>query len=241
MNYTIAFYDSFKPSLNELAKYEYAATMTTVMELAEAPENPGLNVHRVGTAATTCWSALVNDDIRLIFFRSGNHVIPAYVDHHDDAYRWAEGRSLDVHPDTGAAQIVIVGERREEIKRIVVREVHEPQAAKPYANISDETLLAYGTPKDWLEPIRSATEEAFLADIFDAIPDESRACRQFEDALHIVPLETGSSVSCTVLLVGKDEDRWPTWSTHAYWQRRVDPYPCNSGEVESVRTTSKGA
>ena len=104
MNYGLGFYDSFKPSLNELTKHEYTAAMKTIMELAEAPENPGLNVHRVGTAATNCWSARVNDDIRLIFFRSGNHVIPAYVDHHDDAYRWAEGRSLEVHPDTGAAQ-----------------------------------------------------------------------------------------------------------------------------------------
>jgi len=56
----------------------------------------------------------------------------------------------------------------------VVREEHEALAAKPFANLSDETLLAYGTPQTWLEPIRAATEDAFLAEIFDALPDESR-------------------------------------------------------------------
>lgn len=41
MNYSIGFYDSFKPSLNELTKHEYTAAMKTIMELAEAPGRPG--------------------------------------------------------------------------------------------------------------------------------------------------------------------------------------------------------
>jgi hypothetical protein len=29
-----------------------------------------------------------------------------YVDHHDEAYQWAERRKLETHPKTGAAQLV---------------------------------------------------------------------------------------------------------------------------------------
>src|SRR5690606_19508067 len=143
--------------------------------LAERPDHPGLNVHRVGDASTKCWSARVNDDIRLIFFRERQTVVPAYVDHHDAAYRWAEGRALDVHPDTGAAQIVVVGERYEEIvKRVVKKEEYDPMAAKPFRHLTDAELLQYGTPKAWLEPLRSATVAAFLEDIGDALPAESQ-------------------------------------------------------------------
>lgn len=39
----------------------------------------------------------------------------AYVDHHDDAYKWAERRRIETHPATGAVQIVEVRERIEEV------------------------------------------------------------------------------------------------------------------------------
>lgn len=38
-----------------------------------------------------------------------------YVDHHDQAYRWAERRRIETHPKTGAAQLVEVRETVKEI------------------------------------------------------------------------------------------------------------------------------
>src|SRR5690606_26600321 len=49
-------------------------------------------------------------------------------------------------------------------------------AAKPFSHLTDAELLAYGTPKSWLEPLRNATVEAFLEDIGDALPAE---CQEF--------------------------------------------------------------
>lgn len=175
MKYSVVFYDTFRPSLKALTQTEQGAVMNTIVELSETPDSPGLNVHRVGDADTKCWSARVNDDIRLVFFRSENVVVPAYVAHHDAAYHWAEGRKLEVHPETGAAQIVIVGERREEIiRRIVVPQVDDPLARRPFEHLTDEKLLEYGTPKLWLETIKEATVDSFLVEIGDALPDESR-------------------------------------------------------------------
>lgn len=175
MKLTVQFYDAFYPSLEELTGAEKGAVMTTVAELSARPESPGLNLHRVGDASTKCWSARVNGDIRLIFFREERDVVLAYVGHHDAAYKWAEGRALDVHPHTGAAQIVVVGERYEEIvKRVVRREEYDPMAARPFGQLLDAELLAYGTPKSWLEPLRSATVESFIDGIADALPAESQ-------------------------------------------------------------------
>lgn len=39
-----------------------------------------------------------------------------YVDHHDRAYQWAERRKLEIHPKTGAAQLVEIRETVEEIR-----------------------------------------------------------------------------------------------------------------------------
>src|SRR5690606_19025212 len=45
---------------------------------------------------------------------------------------------------------------------------------KPFRHLTDAELLQYGTPKAWLEPLRSATVAAFLEDIGDALPAESK-------------------------------------------------------------------
>lgn len=175
MKFNVYFYDAFQPSLKGLTKPEQGAVMVSLLELAEDPRSPGLNVHRVGDASTRCWSARVNDDIRLIFFWVDQTIVPAYVAHHDEAYRWAEGRALDVHPDTGAAQIVIVGERREEVVvRIRKQAEHDPFAERPFGHLSDKELLEYGTPRSWLDAVREATLEDFLEGIGDKLPAESR-------------------------------------------------------------------
>src|SRR5690606_40796743 len=87
VKYSVGFYDTFRPRLKELTQTEQGAVMNTIVELSETPDSPGLNVHRVGDAATKCWSARVNDDIRPGFFRSENVGLPAPVPHADPPHR----------------------------------------------------------------------------------------------------------------------------------------------------------
>ena len=62
------------------------------------------------------WSVRVSRDLRLIVHKTGANLLLCYVDHHDAAYRWAEGRRLETHPRTGAAQIVEIRETVREIE-----------------------------------------------------------------------------------------------------------------------------
>ena len=68
-------------------------------------------------------------DLRLIVHRTESSILLCYVGHHDDAYQWAERRKLETHPTTGAAQMVEVRERVEEI--VVPRYVEVEQPAPP--------------------------------------------------------------------------------------------------------------
>ena len=61
------------------------------------------------------WSVRVNEDIRLIVHRTPTSLLLCYVGHHDAAYAWAERRKIERHPITGAAQLVELRERVEEI------------------------------------------------------------------------------------------------------------------------------
>jgi len=87
-----------------------------------------------------------------------------YVDHHDVAYSWAERRRLSVHPKTGAAQLVEIKETIREITVPKYVETRLETGAKPpvFADFSDDDLLSYGVPSEWLGEVREANEDTLL-------------------------------------------------------------------------------
>ncbi len=120
------------------------------------------------------WSVRVSSDIRLIVHKTAASLLLCYVDHHDKAYDWAKRRKLETHPKTGAAQWVEIRERVEEIAVPKYIEVAQPLPAKPllFAHRSDDDLLSYGVPVEWLADVRQANEDSLL-DLADHLPGEA--------------------------------------------------------------------
>src|SRR5690349_14697042 len=161
MNFRIA--DTFTDSLARLTGDEQKAVKTTAFDLQLNPAHPGLQFHKLERAKDpNFWSIRVSSDVRIIVHRTGSSLLLCYVGHHDDAYEWAERRKLETHPKTGAAQLVEIRERVQEI--MIPRYVeHAPAARLPlFANLSDSELLGYGVPSEWLPDVRKANEESLL-------------------------------------------------------------------------------
>ena len=172
--------DTFTDSLARLTGDEQKAVKTTAFDLQMNPASPGLSFHKLDKARDkNFWSVRVGSDIRLIVHRNESSLLLCYVDHHDKAYNWAERRKLETHPTTGAAQLV---EIRETVKEVVVPVyvqgeaalTQNPVAATPliFANVSDEELLGYGVPAEWIGDVKAATEETLLA-LADHLPAEA--------------------------------------------------------------------
>ena len=90
-------------------------------------------------------------------------------------------RMIERHPRTGAAQIVEVREtvREIEVSRYVTGELNvaepaPPPAAKPRLldHVTDDDLLGYGVPLEWLADARVATEDT-LFELTDHLPGEA--------------------------------------------------------------------
>src|SRR4029434_6404956 len=164
MEFRIA--DTFTDSLARLTGDEQKAVKTSAFDLQMDPSAPGLSFHRLDKAKDKrFWSVRVNADIRLIVHRSDASLLLCYVDHHDRAYAWAERRKLETHLATGAAQII---ELRESVREIVVRTYVQAAAppkavARALAGTSDDVLLGYGVPPEWLKDVRDADEDGLLA------------------------------------------------------------------------------
>ena len=178
MDFRIA--DTFTDSLARLTGEEQKAVKTTAFDLQINPANPGMSFHKLDKAKDkNFWSVRVGSDIRLIVHKSDASLLLCYVDHHDKAYDWAARRKLETHPKTGAAQLV---EIRETVQEVVVPVYVQTQlvlppkpapALKPlFAGRSDDELLGYGVPAEWLNDVKQATEDTLLA-VADHLPAEA--------------------------------------------------------------------
>lgn len=178
MDFRIA--DTFTDSLTQLTGNEQKSVKTTAFDLQLNPANPGMSLHKLDKAKDkNFWSVRVSSDIRLIVHKTATSLLLCYVDHHDKAYQWAERRKLEVHPTTGAAQLVEIRERVEEIAvpRYVVVEQPVPAQSdwiKPalFSRITDDELLGYGVPSEWLADVRAANEDTLL-ELTDHLPAEA--------------------------------------------------------------------
>ena len=180
MQFRIA--DTFTKSLTALTNQEQKAVKITVLDLQLDPTGNGLRLHKLtGSRDKNFWSVSANMDLRIIIHRQGEDVLLCYVDHHDDAYAWAEGRKLEVHPKTGAAQLVDIAEVEREIvipvyvNKQVERKIEKQQKRKdkpPLAGYDGAWLMQYGVPEQWVAKLQKAGAEELLG-IIEHLPGEA--------------------------------------------------------------------
>ena len=173
MNFRIA--DTFTDSLARLTGDEQKAAKTTAFDLQLNPVNPGMQLHKIDKSKDkNFWSVRVSADVRLIVHKTTGSLMLCYVDHHDKAYDWARRRRLEAHPKTGAAQFVEIRETVQEIlvPAYVAEAKHAPYLEPLFAKVSDDELLGYGVPAEWLADVRAATEGTLLT-LADHLPGEA--------------------------------------------------------------------
>ena len=173
MHFRIA--DTFTASLTKLTGNEQKAVKTTALDLLLTPALPGLQFHKLDRARDPhFWSVRVSRDVRIIVHRVGKNLMLCYVDHHDNAYQWAERRKLETHPKTGAAQLVEVRKTvREVTVPIYAASVQEASPKPPLlTGISESDLLGYGVPAEWLNDVRNANEDSLL-ELAEHLPSEA--------------------------------------------------------------------
>lgn len=184
MDFRIA--DTFTDSLARLTGDEQKLVKTTAFDLQLNPVNSGMSFHKLDRAKDkNFWSVRVSSDIRIIVHKTDASLLLCYVDHHDKAYQWAERRKLETHPKTGAAQLVEIRERIEEIavprfvsaddSRAATKPVtRQKPAVKPqlFLDLADDVLLGYGVPQEWLRDVQQADEDSLLV-LADHLPAEA--------------------------------------------------------------------
>jgi superfamily I DNA/RNA helicase len=137
------------------------------------PESDGINYEPIQSARDkNFYSVRIDQAYRAVIAKPDPSVyVLMWVDHHDEAYRWAERKRLDVHPATGAVQV---------LDMTAVPAVAAPKsvAAPPklgalFASVKDKHLLRLGVPEELLPVVRSMNTDTDLERAESAIPQEA--------------------------------------------------------------------
>jgi len=181
--------ETFEDSLARLSNEEQKAAKLTVYDLQTNPAAKGLNYETLKAPKDKRFRAVrVNRDVRIIVHEMDGSLAICYVAHHDKAFDWAVRRRLDAHPKTGSAQVVEVRETVLEIPIPVYVEAPQEAAgagkasekskapAAPellFAGVTDDELLSFGVPEDWLPDVRAACDERSLEVLASHLPAEA--------------------------------------------------------------------
>ena len=152
------------------------------------PTSSGINYEKVVNAFDpSIRSVRIDDTYRGIVSKpkNSNVYLLLWVDHHDDAYKWAVRKKCMVNAQTGSIQVFDVEESTQplqptdnaiENKVEVVQPQSLEQVEPIFRDISDEILIKVGVPEETLATVRKITSIANLDENINLLPaDEYEA------------------------------------------------------------------
>ena len=183
----VALSQDFLLQLSKLPSSVHTKVLKWAVLFQSDPKSSGINYEKIHAARDpNLKSVRIDKDWRGIVFKpdSGDVYVLLYVDHHDEAYRWAERRKLAINPVTGAMQVVFVQEVAAPAVELPVTELPNDteipevtaSAEAPtlvFAALSDHELMSLGVPEDWIDRIRAIGSEAELDGLQTSLPVEA--------------------------------------------------------------------
>lgn len=184
----VALAQDFLANLATLSAAVQGKVLRWALRFQSDPTSNGINYEPInGARDRNLKSVRIDQDWRGIVFKppAGDIYVLMYVDHHDDAYRWAEGRRVAVNPTTGALQVFAVESLVEPaLEQARLAAAPAPNVEQPvtpseekqvamFAALSDEDLLSIGTPQELLGQVRSIHTEVELDAVQGLLPVEA--------------------------------------------------------------------
>jgi len=183
----VALAQDFLLQLARLPVAVHSKVMKWAIQFQADPTSSSINYENIkGAKDPNLKSVRLNDDWRGIVFKpsKGDVYVLLYVDHHDDAYRWAENRKLTINPVTGAMQMVMLEHVVEQAVETVGLEQEAPSDAAPvqssesvavllFSELSDTELMSLGVPAELVPAVRKVGSEDALDALQSRLPAEA--------------------------------------------------------------------
>ena len=170
----VALAQDFLANLATLASAVQGKVLKWALRFQSDPTAKGIHYESIQTARDkNLKSVRIDQDWRGIVFKppAGDVYVLMYVDRHDAAYQWAEGRRIAINPATGALQVIAV----EHLVEPAPEQAHPtaPVLTPLFAALADRELLSLGVPEGLLGRVRALHSDRDLDTLQGDLPVEA--------------------------------------------------------------------
>jgi superfamily I DNA/RNA helicase/mRNA-degrading endonuclease RelE of RelBE toxin-antitoxin system len=164
---TVAISSEFLNSFAVLPKKIQGKVTEFMNKFRNNPRLPGINYEKIHNAQDNkIWSVRIDDTYRGIVVRqeeTGVYIL-LWVDHHDEAYAWAQRKKCIINPTTGSVQIFDITVETPEVSDI---------SNNIFKNISDKDLIFLGIPEEIIPLVRTIQSEKMLYSLKSSFPEDA--------------------------------------------------------------------
>ncbi|MBI4917345.1 MAG: ATP-dependent helicase [Acidobacteria bacterium] len=168
---TVALGSEFLSAFARIPRGQQGKVLEFVSKFRSDPTLPGLHYEKIaGAKDPNLRSVRIDKAYRGIALKpdEGNVFVLLWVDHHDEAYRWAANKICRIHPGTGSLQVISV----EESEQAAVP-AGQPSRPGLFDAFKDKALTALGVPELLLPLVRSIKTEEALDKFAPDFPQEA--------------------------------------------------------------------
>ena len=159
----------FFDALARIPRAQQVKVTRFIQQFQDNPTSPGINYEKIQNAKDpNLRSVRIDDTYRGIVSKpdTGGVYMLLWVDHHDEAYRWARHRICRINSETGSIQIF--ESRSEEVNKSL-----PTGTPGMFDHLRDRQLLKLGVPEEFLPFVRSIKSEEQLEKLESALPQEA--------------------------------------------------------------------
>lgn len=167
----VAISSDFLRSFSMLPQQQQKKVREFVEKFRANPASPGINYEKIQQVRDpNLRSVRIDQAYRGIVLKPelGNAYLLLWVDHHDQAYRWAQNRIFGIHPETGSLQVVDVSTHAPSPPAAVA-----PDAKGLFDGFKEKELLKAGIPEILIPMVRNIKTEAQLDEAEKRVPQEA--------------------------------------------------------------------
>jgi len=179
----VAFTDKYFEALNKLSGEEQKQANKACLRFQSDPSHSSLHYEKLSRFKDKKLRSIrANQEVRIILSETDTQslYLLLYIDHHEEAYDWAENRRVDINPSTGVLQVYSVVERQQDSQQPALDTAS--QSSGLFDHIKDKHLLQLGIPEAVVPLVRAMKIEADL----ENARDQEHLPQDAYDALYIL-------------------------------------------------------
>ncbi len=170
---TVAVAGDFLSAFARIPRKQQSKVLEFIRKFRADPTTPGIHYEKIQNAQDPkLRSVRIDQAYRGIVMKAegGDVYLLLWVDHHNEAYRWAVNKVCSVHPETGSLQVY-------EVETVESPPAGEVAATAPagalFKDVRDRHLRRLGVPEPLLPMVRRLQTEAELDAVEEWLPQEA--------------------------------------------------------------------